>query len=164
MNKKGFTLIELLAVIAILAILALIITPVVSNIIKNAKRGANARSVESHIKNVELAMLNDVFNNSVDIKSFDDGNISGLTIPDNISCDEYTINGGSVLAATGCTDRVAKWSDGFCYTKKKGAFASDDCSSSAVYDAANIMLEGSYGEGIVTLEDAIDDLRTKLGN
>ncbi len=165
MNKKGFTLIELLAVIVILAIIALIVTPIISNIITKAKRGANARSVESHIKNVEIAMMNDVFKNGTSLSVFDNGDISSLTIlNDNISCDTYTIVSGTVMGATGCTDRVAHWDEGFCYNRKNGAYASDDCSSNTVYDASNITLEGSYGEGIVTLEDALDDLRTKLGN
>lgn len=49
-NMKGFTLIELLAVIVILAILALIVTPVVLNIIENAQKGSDMRSVEQYAK------------------------------------------------------------------------------------------------------------------
>jgi len=45
MNKKGFTLIELLAVIIILAVIALIATPVVLNVVENARREANKNSV-----------------------------------------------------------------------------------------------------------------------
>jgi len=44
-NKKGFTLIELLAVIIILAVIALIATPVVLNVVENAKKEANKNSV-----------------------------------------------------------------------------------------------------------------------
>ena len=54
MKRKGFTLIELLAVIVILAIIALIATPIVLNIINDAREKANERSVElyaSAIKN-----------------------------------------------------------------------------------------------------------------
>ena len=36
-NTKGFTLIELLAVIIVLAIIALIATPIIFNVIENAK-------------------------------------------------------------------------------------------------------------------------------
>lgn len=39
-NSKGFTLIELLAVIVILAIIALITTPVILNVIENARQNA----------------------------------------------------------------------------------------------------------------------------
>jgi len=46
MRKNGFTLIELLAVIVILAIIALIATPIILNIINDAKRESNERSVE----------------------------------------------------------------------------------------------------------------------
>ena len=38
--KKGFTLIELLAVIIILAIIALIATPIILNVIDDAKKSA----------------------------------------------------------------------------------------------------------------------------
>lgn len=54
--KKGFTLIELLAVIVILAIVALIATPIILNIIKDAKEEANKRSIENYAKAVENAI------------------------------------------------------------------------------------------------------------
>ena len=41
MKKKGFTLIELLAVIIILAVIALIATPIVLNVVDNARKSAN---------------------------------------------------------------------------------------------------------------------------
>ena len=44
--KKGFTLIELLAVIVILAIIALIATPIIINIINDAKEESYKRSIE----------------------------------------------------------------------------------------------------------------------
>ena len=43
--KKGFTLIELLAVIIILAVIALIATPVVLNVVEEAKVKADRNSV-----------------------------------------------------------------------------------------------------------------------
>ena len=45
-NKKGFTLIELLAVIIILAVIALIATPIVLNVIDNARKSANKDSAK----------------------------------------------------------------------------------------------------------------------
>lgn len=44
-KNKGFTIVELLAVIVILAVIALITTPMILNVIKNAKKGALKDSV-----------------------------------------------------------------------------------------------------------------------
>ena len=52
-RKKGFTLVELLAVIVILAIIALIATPIILNIIKDAKRSAAKDSAYGYIDAVE---------------------------------------------------------------------------------------------------------------
>ena len=51
--KKGFTLIELLAVIVILAIIAVIATPIVLNIINDAKKSALLRSADFYISAIE---------------------------------------------------------------------------------------------------------------
>ena len=52
-KKKGFTLVELLAVIVILALIALIATPIILNIIKDAKRSAAKDSAYGYIDAVE---------------------------------------------------------------------------------------------------------------
>lgn len=52
-NKKGFTLIELLAVIVILAIIALIATPIILNMINDAKKSAAKDSAYGYIDAVE---------------------------------------------------------------------------------------------------------------
>ena len=57
-NKKGFTLIELLAVIVILAIIALIATPIILNMINNARKSASIDSAYGYIEAIE-------FNNSM---------------------------------------------------------------------------------------------------
>ena len=56
MKGKGFTLIELLAVIVILAIIALIATPIVINMIGNAKDSSDERSAELYLDAVEQAV------------------------------------------------------------------------------------------------------------
>ena len=50
MKNKGFTLIELLAVIVILATIALIATPIIINIINDARNNSELRSVENVVK------------------------------------------------------------------------------------------------------------------
>ncbi len=64
MKKKGFTLIELLAVIVILAIIALIATPLIINIIDEAKKGAFKNSAYGIIKAGELQYAQDILSGS----------------------------------------------------------------------------------------------------
>ena len=54
MKNKGFTLIELLAVIIILAVIALIATPIVLNVIDNARISANKDSVYGLLDSAKL--------------------------------------------------------------------------------------------------------------
>ena len=69
--NKGFTLIELLAVIIILAIIALIATPIILNVIDDAKKSAGlseANMVYSGINNYCAASdLKNQLDGSVDI-------------------------------------------------------------------------------------------------
>ena len=55
-RKNGFTLIELLAVIVILAIIALIATPIVLNIINDAKSESGLRSADFYLDALELSI------------------------------------------------------------------------------------------------------------
>ena len=55
-NMKGFTLIELLAVIVILAVIALIATPIIMNVINEAKKGANRDATFGFTKAVETSI------------------------------------------------------------------------------------------------------------
>lgn len=55
-NMKGFTLIELLAVIVILAVIALIATPIIMNVINDAKKGANKDATFGFAKAVETSI------------------------------------------------------------------------------------------------------------
>ena len=52
-NKKGFTLIELLAVIVILAIIALIATPIILNMINQAKKNAAKSAALGYVDAIE---------------------------------------------------------------------------------------------------------------
>ncbi len=55
--NKGFTLIELLAVIVILAVIALIATPLIMNVINDAKKNSFKDSAYGIIKAVELRAM-----------------------------------------------------------------------------------------------------------
>ena len=62
--KKGFTLIELLAVIIIMAVIALIATPIVLNVVDNAKEEANKNSVRGYADSVRLSYAEEILNNT----------------------------------------------------------------------------------------------------
>lgn len=63
-NKKGFTLIELLAVIVILAIIALIATPIILNMIDNAKKNAAKDSAYGYIQAIEYQNSSSILDES----------------------------------------------------------------------------------------------------
>ena len=62
MKKKGFTLIELLAVIVILAVIALIATPLIMNVINDAKKNSFKDSAYGIMKAVELRAMKEMQN------------------------------------------------------------------------------------------------------
>lgn len=64
MNKKGFTLVELLAVIVILAIIALIATPIILNVIDDARVNSAKNSAYGYIDAVEKANAQEILKNS----------------------------------------------------------------------------------------------------
>ena len=172
MKKNGFTLIELLAVIVILAIIALIVTPVVSGIITSARNSANARSVEGHIRNLELAIISDAFAKaSGDLAVYDSTSSNGisnetgivargLTIPENdkITCETYNIVNGQVTEARGCADytNTANWHHTYTYTPTEGAVMDADevgTAEPAVTPIATKVTEaGATHMGIVYLD------------
>lgn len=79
-NKKGFTLIELLAVIVILAIIALIATPIILNIINDARKSAAVDSAYGYIEAIEYQNSMSKLNNEKykAITSKDVSTINGL--------------------------------------------------------------------------------------
>jgi len=101
MNKKGFTLIELLAVIVVLAIIALIATPIVMNVINNAQKGANARSVEGYMKAFESSYYQYMLDNG----GVEPTDLDALTVEYNgseVSCTDMAVSTDSSFTAT-CT-------------------------------------------------------------
>ena len=73
-KKKGFTLVELLAVIVILALVALIATPIILNVINDAKKQAALESLKGYIDGAEKAiMMNKVNEDSTFPKADENG-------------------------------------------------------------------------------------------
>ena len=77
MRKKGFTLIELLAVIIILAIIALVATPIILNVIEDARKSAGkseASMIMNSINNYcATSEMKNQLDGSIDICNDDDG-------------------------------------------------------------------------------------------
>ena len=65
-KKKGFTLVELLAVIVILAIIALIATPIILNVINDAKKQAALESFKGYIDGAEKTIVLNEFEDEKD--------------------------------------------------------------------------------------------------
>lgn len=67
--KKGFTLIELLAVIIILAVIALIATPVVLNVVEDAKKEAAKNSAYGIIDAAKYQYMESLLDSSVIVEN-----------------------------------------------------------------------------------------------
>lgn len=124
MNKKGFTLVELLAVIVILAIIALIATPIVLNVINEAQKGADARSVEAFAKAVETKYYSEkVLGRTTSLESAASNMVQGSDYNgdkiDNCSAADST---EKALKLTGCT----VGGRGATYTYENGKATADE--------------------------------------
>ncbi len=96
MNKKGFTLIELLAVIIVLAIIALIATPIIFNVIENAKIKSMENSTYGVIDAVRTRYAESLLNS-------ENGNIDAITKGTDgkgVSVLELTVSGEKPTAGT----------------------------------------------------------------
>ncbi len=122
-SKKGFTLIELLAVIVILAVIALIATPLIMNVINDARKNAAIDSGYGYLKAVENAMVSKMyedttvaFNNGKiapgtgDVVAYTETVTSGTATPINLtvtysgskaSFTEIAVTNGSISGVTG---------------------------------------------------------------
>ena len=105
-SNKGFTLIELLAVIVVLAIIALIATPMVLNVIDEAKKGAAENSAYAYIHAVEMKiameMITDNTVGDVKVSTTNYASVKGdkpssvnITFVDGVAQDGGTISYGS---------------------------------------------------------------------
>lgn len=109
MKNKGFTLIELLAVLVILSIIALIITPIVTNLIKDAREKAAVDAMNGLVESTEIyygrqVMKTDgTFNNNTTLRlTFNNSGVASPNSTTNIDpditleYDGYKVKGGTI--------------------------------------------------------------------
>ena len=136
MKNKGFTLIELLAVIVILAIIALIAVPIILNIIDDAEKESDERSVELYAAAVKNGIAKYQLNEDAAPTEFSqieshikyDGARVECTTKEicadgNIYLDGCTVNGGTETydygkKQEGPPTRYYSWSSGSIGEKK----------------------------------------------
>ena len=105
MKEKGFTLIELLAVIVILAIIALIATPIILNIIDDAREESNKRSIEMYANAIRNTIAKEYLNGSDTIE----GTFTNTNLPfeveydGNVECSEIDIYEDGNIYLANCT-------------------------------------------------------------
>ena len=104
--KKGFTLIELLTVVVLLSIVSIIATPIITDVIDNAKLGAAKTSADNFAKAARNHYLNNEY-----LKTTEPGKPSLETAPVadiNLSgekptgCLNVTYDGNGLVGFTGC--------------------------------------------------------------
>ncbi len=128
-SKKGFTLIELLAVIVILAVIALIATPLIMNVINEAKKNAAKDSAYGYVKAVENAMVTYMYDKTD--ASFSAGTITVATggktatfkvndtdtgIPLNVATSGTSADSGSLTVENGVITKGTLTISGFTAT------------------------------------------------
>ena len=91
-EKKGFTLVELLAVIVILALIALIATPIILNVINDAKKQAAKDSAYGYMDAVEKYIVS----SELEDKSIKDGTYSVEELNKKISVKGSTPDNGNI--------------------------------------------------------------------
>ena len=118
-NKKGFTLIELLAVIVILAVIALIATPIILNMINDARKGASVDSAYGYIEAVEYNNSMSMLDSKKYPKIEDGEDIDITTISDKVklkgtrpTSGKITIQKGKITKAILCINNYKVDYDG----------------------------------------------------
>ena len=100
MNKKGFTLIELLAVIIILAVIALIATPIVLDVINDARLKSAESSVNGYLSAIDNARYEYILDNNGAEPTF--ANLTGDYAPqmkgETVTCTNPSLSNGTFTA------------------------------------------------------------------
>ena len=112
-KKKGFTLVELLAVIVILALIALIATPIILNVINDAKKQAAKDSAYGYMDAVEKYIVS----SELEDKSIQDGRYSVEELNKKISVKGSTPDNGNIEIKEGAVKNYNLGIDGYYITK-----------------------------------------------
>ena len=121
MKKNGFTLIELLAVIIILAVIALIATPIVLNIVEDARKKAAEQSVNGYISAVESARYQYLLNHNMEEPASTDDLGTITTKGETVTCTGKNFT-NSVYQAGTCTTN-----SGYTCTVENGMVKAGSC-------------------------------------
>ena len=149
-KRKGFTLIELLAVIIVLAIIALIATPIIFNVIENAKIKSLENSCYGVIDAVRTNYSENLLNSTRECKDENDKNCGGK-IETNGNVEELTVAGEQPSGGSWVIVNDPKTENGrgiqitdVTFDSMKGYFCSNDLTTGKVKcekDDANPTLE-----------------------
>ena len=112
-KNKGFTLVELLAVIVILALIALIATPIILNVINDAKKQAAKDSAYGYMDAVEKYIVS----SELEDKSIQDGRYSVEELNKKISVKGSTPDNGNIEIKEGAVKNYNLGIDGYYITK-----------------------------------------------
>ena len=115
-KNKGFTLVELLAVIVILALIALIATPIILNVINDAKKQAAKDSAYGYMDAVEKYIVS----SELEDKSITDGTYSVEDLNSmGVSVKGSTPDSGNIEIKEGAVKSYNLGIDGYYITKDK---------------------------------------------
>ena len=105
MKKNGFTLIELLAVIIILAVIALIATPLVLDVVDDARSQARKNSIFGYAEAVKLGVYEHQFKNDGENPTIDEDWLTTnvVTKGDTVTCEKVTFHETKGVLLSGCT-------------------------------------------------------------
>ena len=112
-KNKGFTLVELLAVIVILALIALIATPIILNVINDAKKQAAKDSAYGYMDAVEKYIVS----SELEDKSIKDGTYSVEELNKKISVKGSTPDNGNIEIKNSSVKSYDIGIDGYYITK-----------------------------------------------
>jgi len=152
MKRKGFTLIELLAVIIILAVIALIATPIVLNVVNEAKKQANKNSVYGLLDAAKLYYADSMLDETKK------QNVNGTTnVIDIMSVTGDKPDSGKIYINNKGQTALAVVYDEVCYTKN---FNDNDITESEDIENCNVTVEGANPW---TTEEVTQTLNLKEG-